>query len=148
MGASTEYQTLLTSVSVVLQEGRRSAAKSVNAVLTTTYWLVGKRLVEQEQKGQERAVYGSEMLKRLSTDLRGRFGRGFSERNLEQMRLFYLEWKNPQTLSAKSGAGTVPAFSLSWSHYGRLLSVPDQDARRHYEASQCSPNHSPGRDLF
>ena len=148
-GLSTEYQDLLESVSSLLEEGRRSAARTVNAVLTTTYWLVGKRLVEFEQGGRERAAYGSELLKRLSSDLGGRLGRGFSERNLEQMRLFYLHFTNSQTLSANSGhedhamisqtpsakfaPGGMPAFSLSWSHYVRLLSVPDLDARRHYE---------------
>jgi hypothetical protein len=100
---STGYETLLSSVSELLRRGRQNAAKSVNAVLTTTYWLVGRRLVEFEQRGKERAVYGSELLKRLSGDLQSRFGRGFSERNLEQMRQFYLQWENPQTLSADSG---------------------------------------------
>jgi hypothetical protein len=66
---STGYETLLSSVSELLQRGRQNAAKSVNAVLTTTYWLVGRRLVEFEQRGKERAVYGSELLKRLSGDL-------------------------------------------------------------------------------
>ncbi|MGI4756503.1 MAG: PDDEXK nuclease domain-containing protein [Janthinobacterium lividum] len=148
-GLSTQYDGLLASVSALLEEGRRSAARSVNAVLTATYWLIGKRIVEYEQGGQERAAYGSEVLKRLSADLRGHFGRGFSERNLEQMRLFYLHWGNPQTpsaissdknslaisqtVSAKSGSTDVPAFPLSWSHYVRLLSVSDEDARKHYE---------------
>ena len=99
-GISAEYKGLLASVSTLLEEGRRSAARSVNAALTATYWLVGKRIVEYDQAGQARATYGSEVLKRLSADLVGRFGRGFSERNLEQMRLFYLHWRNPQTPSA------------------------------------------------
>ncbi len=105
--------------------------------------------MEYEQGGQERAAYGSELIKRLSADLGSRFGRGFSERNLEQMRLFYIQWSNSQTLSAELGqedprevsqtasakfsSGSAPAFALSWSHYVRLLTVSDQDARRHYE---------------
>ena len=95
---STEYATLLSSVSELLQRGRQNAAKSLNAVLTTTYWLVGRRLVEFEQRGKERAVYGSELLKRLSSDLQSQFVRGFSERNLEQMRQFYLQWSNRRNL--------------------------------------------------
>lgn len=146
---SADYKGLLAGVSALLDQGRRSAAKSVNAVLTTTYWLVGKRIVEYEQGGRERAAYGSELLKRLSVDLSGRFGRGFSERNLEQMRLFYVQWANPQTASAisadqsshtipqtpsaKSALADVPAFPLSWSHYVRLLTVSDEDARKYYE---------------
>lgn len=105
--------------------------------------------MEYDQAGQARATYGSEVLKRLSADLVGRFGRGFSERDLEQMRLFYLQWGKAQTLSAISGDQSsrgisqtasatfglvdVPVFPLSWSHYVRLLSVSDEDARKHYE---------------
>lgn len=136
-------------VSALLEDGRRTAAKSVNAALTATYWVIANRIVEFEQGGQERAASGSEVLKRLSGDLGSRFGRGFSERNLEQMRLFYLEWKKPRTVSADFGLGSsraisqtpsakfglvsAPAFPLSWSHYVRLLSVPDTGARKHYE---------------
>ncbi len=148
-GLSNEYKGLLESVSALLDQGRCNAARSVNAVLTATYWLIGQRIVEYEQGGRERAAYGSEVLKRLSADLSVRFGRGVSERNLEQMRLFYVHWGNSQTLSAvsidktsvvisqtlssKSGRPDVPAFPLSWSHYVRLLSVPDEGARKHYE---------------
>jgi predicted nuclease of restriction endonuclease-like (RecB) superfamily len=143
------YAELLSGIIAVLEQGRQSAARSVNAVLTATYWLVGQRLVEHEQHGAERAAYGSELLKRLSQDLQSRLGRGFSERNLEQMRQFYLQWGNPQTVSADSGTparrgisqtpsaksapANPPAFPLSWSHYVRLLSVIDPAQRSHYE---------------
>jgi DUF1016 N-terminal domain len=126
------YIELLSGIVGLLEEGRPVAARSVNAALTTTYWLVGWRLVEHDQGGEARATYGSELLKRLSRDLQSRMGRGFSERNLEQMRQFYLQWPIPQTLPAEFGA--TPAFPLSWSHYVRLLSVVELDARRHYEA--------------
>jgi hypothetical protein len=81
--------------------------------------------------GKERAEYGSELLKRPSGDLQAHLGRGFSERNLEQMRQFYLQWQNPQTLSAELNPAEIPAFPLSWSHYVRLLSGVDLNARRH-----------------
>jgi hypothetical protein len=145
-----EYEGLLSSIAELLERGRQHAAKSVNAVLTATYWLIGRRLVEYEQGGKGRAAYGSELLKRLSRDLQNRLGRGFSERNLEQMRQFYLHWQNPQTVSthleegnsqkisqtpsAKLSLGDAPVFPLPWSHYVRLLSVSDLTARRHYEA--------------
>jgi len=147
--ATREYDKLLLNVVALLETGRRQAAHAVHSVLTSTYWLVGKRLVEHEQKGHSRAPYGAELLKRLSKDLQERLGRGFSERNLEQMRQFFLLWPKSQTLSAasvstgsgrisqtpsaKSAAHVIPAFHLSWSHYVRLLSVPDSEARRHYE---------------
>src|SRR5437764_928734 len=78
---------------------------------TSTYWLVGERLVRHEQGGAERASYGAAVVKHLSHDLVTRFGRGFSERNLELMRQFYLQWPNPQTVSADSGPGEVRAIS-------------------------------------
>jgi hypothetical protein len=116
----------------------------VNFVLTSTYWLVGRRIVEHEQSGSARAGYGQELLKRLAKDLTAKLGRGFSERNIEQMRQFYLGWPNPQTPSAESALGPIsqtlsvksdvsPGFPLPWSHYVRLLSVPEPDAREYYE---------------
>jgi len=147
--ATKDYDELLLGVVELLETGRRQAARAVHSVLTTTYWLVGKRLVEHEQKGHPRAPYGAELLKRLSKDLQERLGRGFSERNLEQMRQFFLLWPKSQTLSAtsvstdsgrisqtpsaKSPSHVLLAFHLSWSHYVRLLSVPDSEARRYYE---------------
>jgi len=82
--------TLSLDVAEFIEEARRSAARSVNALMTATYWLVGRRIVEQEQGGKTRADYGEAVLKQLSADLTNRFGRGFSERNLEQMRAFHL----------------------------------------------------------
>jgi predicted nuclease of restriction endonuclease-like (RecB) superfamily len=143
-----DYDELLLGVVELLETGRRQAARAVHSVLTSTYWLVGKRLVEHEQKGHSRAPYGAELLKRLSKDLQQRLGRGFSERNLEQMRQFFLLWPKSQTLSAASteskaseisqtpsakSPSYVLAFHLSWSHYVRLLSVPESEARRYYE---------------
>jgi hypothetical protein len=99
------YGELLTGVVRVIEQARIAAARSVNVVLTSTYWLVGQRIIEHEQSGSERAAYGKALLQKLAHDLTTRLGRGFSERNLEQMRAFYLAWPNPQTLSAES----VPA---------------------------------------
>ncbi len=70
--------------------------------MTATYWEMGRRIVEYEQGGQERADYGEELLKKLSCDLMKRFGRGFSERNLTKWRAFYLGWPISPTVSAKS----------------------------------------------
>jgi DUF1016 N-terminal domain len=154
--ALTGYDALLTDVARVVEDARRAAARSVNAVMTTTYWLVGRRIVEQEQQGARRADYGEQVLKRLSGDLSRRFGRGFSERNLEQMRGFYLGWrisqappaKSPlssdldppgnisQALPAKSVGtkqGPQPRFPLPWTHYVRVLAVKNAHARTFYE---------------
>jgi hypothetical protein len=138
------YRELLSGVVGLIEQARLSAVRSVNVFLTSTYWLVGQRIVEHEQAGRERAGYGQGLLKRLSLDLTVQLGRGFSERNLEQMRLFYLGWPNSQTVSAESASpaiwqtlsaksGSWPVFPLPWSHYVRLLSVPDTQAREYYE---------------
>ena len=96
------YQSLIRGISRLLESARRNAARAVNTVLTVTYWEVGRRIIEFEQKGKARAAYGEKLLERLSCDLTRQLGRGFSERNLEQMRLFYLKWPISQTVSAKS----------------------------------------------
>ena len=85
------YSGLVRDIGALLAAARRSSARAVNALMTATYWEVGRRIVEFEQRGELRAGYGQELLKRLSRNLTSRLGRGFSERNLEQMRLFYDE---------------------------------------------------------
>jgi predicted nuclease of restriction endonuclease-like (RecB) superfamily len=123
----------------------------VNALMTTSYWEIGRRIVHAEQQGKRRAGYGEQLIERLSQDLTQQFGRGFSVRNLEQMRLFYVTWGIPQTPSAElmpqqrsqkktqtasaSLAWTelTQAFPLPWSAYVRLLSVKDGHARQFYE---------------
>jgi predicted nuclease of restriction endonuclease-like (RecB) superfamily len=142
--AYDSYRGLLRDVAALIEQGRVAAVRSVNVVLTSTYWLVGRRIVEHEQSGAERASYGETVLKRLARDLTAQLGRGFSERNLEQMRLFYLGWPISQTVSAKSADSPIsqtlsaksrscPQFPLPWSHYVRLLSVAHQKARQYYE---------------
>jgi predicted nuclease of restriction endonuclease-like (RecB) superfamily len=74
----------------LLEKARRASARTVNALMTATYWEVGRRIVEFEQHGEKRAGYGEELLKRLAQDLTDRVGRGFSRQNLQNMRQFYL----------------------------------------------------------
>lgn len=94
---------------VALQEAaRRAAARSVNAVMTATYWAVGRRIVVGEQGGQERAAYGEALIKRLGSDLSPQFGRGFGQRNLAQMRAFYLAWPADQILQMSSAKSSAP----------------------------------------
>ncbi|MBM2846617.1 MAG: hypothetical protein HW407_1929 [Bacteroidetes bacterium] len=101
------YGGLLSSVSELLEQARRTSARVVNAVMTATYWEVGRRIVEFEQAGEKRAEYGEVLLVRLSSDLTTRFGRGFGKSNLFQMRAFYLAYSDIfQTLSGKSDSAT------------------------------------------
>ncbi|HLJ49727.1 MAG TPA: DUF1016 N-terminal domain-containing protein [Bryobacteraceae bacterium] len=132
-------------VSQLLEHARQSAGRAVNAVMSSTYWQIGRRIVEQKQKGYDRASYGEELVVNLARDLTARFGRGFSRTNVFQMRQFFLAYREKiqtpsesleaqptvQTLSGLSPKG--PLFPLSWSHYVRLLTVPEMQARRYYE---------------
>lgn len=138
------YDALLDGVVSLLEIARRTAARSVNSVLTIAYGEIGRRIVEHEQKGEARAEYGELLLDRLAADLSQRFGRGLSRSNVFQMRQFYLAYQGKiQTVSGKSGGRAIiqtvsgqfdgGPLPLSWSHYARLLSVTDEVARAFYE---------------
>ena len=109
----SKYNTLLKDIGSLLAEGRKQAFRIVNNILVKTYWNIGKCIVEHEQQGEEKAEYGSKLLKNLSRDLKLLCGKGFSKSNIYLMRLFYLQYEKFQTVSGK----------LSWSHYSELLSV-------------------------
>jgi len=87
-----DYGGLVATIGVLIEQSRRYVAKAVNGILTSTYWAVGLQIVEYEQGGKPRAVYGDALIDRLAEDLTGRFGRGNSARNLRQMRTLYLGW--------------------------------------------------------
>jgi predicted nuclease of restriction endonuclease-like (RecB) superfamily len=115
---TTTYTDLIAEITNLLEVARQQASRAVNSVLVVTYWRIGQRIVEQEQHGAERAGYGEKLIERLAADLTATFGRGFSQVNLQTMRLFYLAFPSvsiPQTPSGEF------AFSLSWSHYVLLL---------------------------
>ncbi len=109
----------------LLKEARRNAVQTVNKTMVYTYFEIGRMIVEEEQNGKERAEYGKQILKELSKRLTSEFGKGFSQRNLEQMRQFYLTYSKTQTLSAE--------FNLSWSHYLKLMRIDNIDERKFYE---------------
>ena len=106
--AIPDYDVVLSGMVELLESARRAAARSVNAVMTATYWEMGRRIVEHEQRGHSRATYGRALLARLSSDLTRCAGRGFSVDNLELMRRFYLAYPTPEiseTSSRKSASG-------------------------------------------
>ncbi len=141
----TPYQVVFGDVSKIVDAARYAATRSVNAAMTAAYWLIGHRIIEFEQSGQERAEYGTALIGRLAADLTQRFGRGFSRQNIQYMRLFYLSYPPDQicqTASGKLAATSIEirlvellaAFPLPWSAYVRLLSVKNIRARGFYEA--------------
>lgn len=147
------YAGIHSGIVELLGAARHAAARSVNALMTASYWEIGRRIVEAEQQGKRRAVYGEQLIARLSGDLTARFGRGFGVNNLENMRRFFLAYPRSlisQTVSGKSRNDLAPeksqaasgklglselaqVFTLPWSAYVRLLSVKDDHARRFYE---------------
>ena len=118
----------------LLHKARQDIISNVNYTMTKTYFLIGKRIVEEEQDGNRRAEYGKKLMKTLSEKLTKEFGRGFSQRNLEQMRTFYLRYSISQTVSAE--------FKLSWSHYLILMRMEDINARNFYEIEAFENNWS------
>jgi hypothetical protein len=98
------YGGLMTGISELLDQARRSAARAVNHILTATYWEIGLPIVEPEQEGKARAGYGEELLSQLAQDITGRHRRGFSRQGLQKMRAFYLGWEICPTVSGKFAA--------------------------------------------
>ena len=115
----------ITQIEQILEAARQNAYKAINTEMVNAYWHVGKRIVEEEQNGQERATYGKQLLKTLSEELTASFGKGFTERSLREYRQFYLlfdDFEIRRTLYAK----------LSWSHFQRILRVSNLKARNYY----------------
>ena len=121
-------------IKILLNSARNSITSTINSTMAKTYFLIGKRIVEEEQKGEKRAEYGEELIKNLSLRLTEEFGKGFSETNLKQMKSFYLIYGKGQTLSDQ--------FKLSWSHYLILMRMKNLDERNFYEIEASENNWS------
>jgi hypothetical protein len=123
------YGNLVAGISDLLDHARRSSARAVNGILTATYWEIGRRIVEFEQGGKARAEYGEALILRLAQDLGAKAGRGFSERNLRQMRAFYLGWEIRQTPSAGFVAqAIIPPDSAAEPSGQALMPLPSVPA--------------------
>ena len=120
----------------LLHNARQNIISNINSTMTKTYFLIGKRIVKEEQDGNKRAEYGKNLIKMLSEKLTKEFGKGFSETNLEQMRKFFKVYGIPQTLSEEF------QFNLSWSHYLILMRIENINARNFYEIEAFENNWS------
>jgi predicted nuclease of restriction endonuclease-like (RecB) superfamily len=125
---------LYEKVAEILNQARGNVVQVINKTMVSTYFEIGRMIVEEEQQGSKRAEYGKQLLKGLSKRLSKEFGRGFSQRNLEQMRQFYLVFSKTQTMSAE--------FRLSWSHYLHLMRIDNVDERSFYEIEAYTNNWS------
>lgn len=123
---------LLRDISQVLIDARKTVVQTVNNAMVQAYWNVGRLIVEHEQKGKNKTEYGTQQLKYLAEKLQADFGRGFDERNLRNMRRFYLVypiWNAVRT-------------ELNWTHYRTLIRVENQKARDWYTMESIANNWS------
>ena len=122
MGVSNNY---INEVKEILKNARQKAYTAINSAMVEAYWEIGRRIVEEEQSGRERAEYGKEILQNLSKELTEEFGKGYSYRTLREIRQFYLmfsDFEKWRTVSAK----------LTWSHFQKVLRVSNEKARIFY----------------
>ena len=142
-------QTYVLEIKQIIQNARKKAYNAVNTAMIEAYWLVGKRIVEEEQNGSKRANYGKEILVNLSNELLADLGKGYSVSNLKNFRQFFLTFPNliqirqtlsgefnaiGQTLSAQFEKPVSSRLSefINWSHYQLIMRVKDENARAYY----------------
>ena len=127
-----EKTNIYTIVANLLHKARRRVKTAVNTTMVHTYFEIGRIIVEEEQNGEERADYGKQLIKNLSIKLTNEFGKGFSKRNLDNMKKFYLAYSIVQNRSAQ--------FKLSFSQYIILSRMKNTDERNLYEIEAANNN--------
>jgi len=162
--ASKVDNALLKDIRGIISQARSLTLRSVNSLHVISNYLIGLRIVKEEQGGEIRAEYGKGILKRLSSELSREFGRGYSISNLENMRKFYLSYSSlieeksqtmsgisesatPQTVSeelslTRISQSTSTKLPLSWSHYLFLMGISQENERRFYEVEAENQNWS------
>jgi predicted nuclease of restriction endonuclease-like (RecB) superfamily len=120
----------------IIETARGNIAHAVNTEMVKAYWLIGKEIVDEEQRGKSRAGYGESVLEKLSKRLTAEFGKGFDESNLRNIRYFYLTYPKRDALR----------HELSWTHYRILMRIEKPEARSFYEI-ECANNTWSSREL-
>ena len=131
-----EKSLLLISIKEVILESRKQVYRMANTALLQTYWQIGKLIVEDEQQGKTKAIYGEATLKTLASQLTFEFGKGFDDSNLRNMRSFYLAFPIRDALR----------HELSWTHY-RLLCRLNNVAKRNYYLQESITSNWNSRTL-
>lgn len=129
----------IAEIKEILSLARQKTYAAVNAAMIEAYWQIGKRIVEEEQKGKERAEYGEAILKNLSIALNSEFGKGFSYANLRNFRQFYLTYPNPEICYALRS-------KLTWTHHRLIMRIDDSEARNYY-LTECEEQNWSTREL-
>ncbi len=160
---------LLENIRFLIQQAQQHVVRNINTTMLITYFEIGKRIVEHEQQGKQRADYAKQIIIQLSKNLTKEFGKGYSVDNLERFRKFYLVYrdrisasvvrKSPsnQKLKIKTEksaslmrlsitAQTNIPFALSWTHYIQLLKIDSEEERNFYEI-EAAQNHWSVREL-
>ncbi len=121
----------IAEIKIILEQARQKAYQAINSAMVEAYWLIGKRIVEEEQNGKERAEYGEAVLKNLSVALTEEFGKGFSYANLRNFRQFYLTYPNKENCYALRS-------KLTWTHIRLIMRIENSEVREYYikEASE------------
>lgn len=132
MDLQQEIEKLVEAILHQIGQARKELYQVTNQKMVSTYWNIGRLIVEGEQKGSNRAAYGSQQMEQLSKRLTTSLGKGFSLTNLFNMRIFYQCYPTFQTVSGK----------LSWSHYCELVSIEDKQKRSFYEQEALKSNWS------
>ena len=122
---NNSIEKLVGEVRNLLAQARQATVQAVNTAMVTTYWMIGQRIVVEEQNGADRADYGAYILKRLSKELTPEFGNGFSYANLKNMRQFYKTYANDEK-------GYTLCSQLGWSHNRLIMRVENEEARHYY----------------
>ena len=120
-----EKNNFLSEIEKLITTARDTANSTVSSIIVATYWNIGKRIVEQEQNGKERADYGEQIIELLAEKLARKYGASYNKRNLQYYRKFYLFFKDYEIVNAC-------VHNLSWTHFRRLLSISNEDARLWY----------------
>jgi len=165
---SQQQDALLGDIKSLIEQARSAAARSINTLQVRVNFEIGRRIVEEEQRGENRAQYGRQLLVALADGLTNAYGRGFSRSNLEYMRKFFLTYREKHSSISQKPSGkladpeisqkpsaqsvsSVPesaltspgnAFSLSWSHYVFLIAIKNADERQFYEIESAQNDWS------
>lgn len=134
---SREKYSLYQNIKDIIYEARQNAYRAVNFAMVQAYWNIGRLIVEEEQKGRERAEYGTHLIRDLAQKLTTEFGKGFTQQNLRNFRQFYLTFKLE---NSKDQIRYTLRSELSWSHYRLIMRLENPKARLYYMNEAAEQN--------
>lgn len=147
--SNVEINVLYGKVTKHIDNARSNIVRSIDNEMVNAYWCIGRDIIEEEQRGQNRAKYGAHLLQLLSEKLTIKYGRGFSLPTLKNARQFYLVYQNYPPISYASRSQLAEKTlnsNLGWVHYRALMRISDTNARSFYEIEAINKNWS-GREL-